>query len=375
MGSKKAMLENGLGDILRTNIQSSSRFVDLFSGSGIVSCYIAKSYSVPVISLDIQNYSMILAKSVIERQTSVNFKLLERTWIDTTKIRIRNSKYWQTASQIEEKHDDIVNYVRVSRNLCGSNVTTIGPIWNSYGGHYFSPKQSLIFDYLIKYLPHKEPFKTVSLAALIVAASKCVASPGHTAQPFQPTKTAGKFILESWSKDPFICVYKALEEICPQHARIKGSAIAGDAIEYAKRLSEADLVFVDPPYSGVQYSRFYHVLETIANGGCGRVSWTGRYPPIEERIQSRFCNKGQSRLALANLLENLSKTGCTVIFTYPDRECSNGLSGDFVKYVSRNWYRINEKKVFTNFSTLGGNNGNRDARQPSYELILTLTPK
>ena len=91
-----------------------------------------------------------------------------------------------------------------------------------------------------------------------------------------------------------------------------------------------DLVIVDPPYSSVQYSRFYHVLETIARGTCGPVSGQGRYPAINERPQSSWSNKGTSQFALKMLLEKLSVTGCTVIFTFPSSETSNGLSGNAI---------------------------------------------
>src|SRR5207245_3922435 len=75
------------------------------------------------------------------------------------------------------------------------------PITNAYGGHYYSPRQAVWIDALRANLPSREPAKTVAHAALIQAASQCAAAPGHTAQPFQPTRTAKRFIEEAWSKD------------------------------------------------------------------------------------------------------------------------------------------------------------------------------
>lgn len=281
---------------------------------------------------------------------------------------------WKSSTAID-KINNILIRVKKSRKICSETVSRIGPIWNSYGGHYYSPSQSLTFDYLLKYLPSDQYERTICLAAIITAASKCAAAPGHTAQPFQPTDTAGKYLIEAWQRDPIYYCKQALYEICPRHARKSGVAYVDDALNVASGLSNQDLVFVDPPYSGVQYSRFYHVLETLAKGQCGPVEGVGRYPSIIERPQSPFSNKGQSQKALKTLLENLSHSGCTVIFTFPNNECSNGLSGDDVITNAKTMFKIDKQIIKGRFSTLGGNNNIRDARQESSELILLMHPR
>jgi len=148
------------------------------------------------------------------------------------------------------------------------------------------------------------------LAACIAAASECVASPGHTAQPFQPTKGAGKYILESWRRDPLERCKNNLEFLCPKFAKVPGSVITADAQNVISQLNSRDLVFIDPPYSGVQYSRFYHVLETIAR--CNKqisVSGVGRYPSLDERPQSKFSNISQAKDALKLILKRYCRKG------------------------------------------------------------------
>ncbi|MCB9133375.1 MAG: DNA adenine methylase [Anaerolineales bacterium] len=49
-----------------------------------------------------------------------------------------------------------------------------------------------------------------------------------------------------------------------KHANRKGILPKLAMLQIAATLNNNDLVFVDPPYSSVQYSRFYHVLETVA---------------------------------------------------------------------------------------------------------------
>src|SRR5205823_11384037 len=120
---------------------------------------------------------------------------------------------------------------------------------------------------------------------------------------------------------------EAMDLICPRHATVTGTAVISDAVTIAGRLSPDDLVVADPPYSDVQYSRFYHVLETIARNERSVVEGRGRYPPLASRPQSDFSKRGMSKNALIDLLSTLSAARSSVIFTFPRGETSNGLSG------------------------------------------------
>jgi adenine-specific DNA methylase len=125
----------------------------------------------------------------------------------------------------------------------------------------------------------------------------------------------------------------------------------------------------------VHYSRFYHVLETIARGRCGAVEGVGRYPPPKERPNSAYSRKDKSSDAMHRLLATLAGRGCRVVLTFPKEECSNGLSGDMLEEMAGSHFKVIRKAVKTRFSTLGGNTSNRAARNVSDELILVLRPK
>jgi hypothetical protein len=286
----------------------------------------------------------------------------------------RKSNFWKQAQDLNETDCDITDKVQKSRRLC-EQYSEIGPVWNAYGGYYFSPLQALTFDHMLSFLPKNEHLRTVCIATIISTASKCAASPGHTAQPFQPTETSGQFIESSWSNDPIVLAKKDINEVCLRHAKVKGDAFIADALDVASKLSSTDLVFIDPPYSDVQYSRFYHVLETIARLQHIDVNGTGRYPPISQRPQSGFSRKGDSLKSLKILLQGIRKSGSKIIFTFPKGDCSNGLSGNLIKTVATELFRVEEQLVDGRFSTLGGNNSKRASRMTSHEMILTMTPK
>ena len=324
MGSKRTMLRNGLGEILLTEACSASRVVDLFCGAASVSWFAATELGKEVISCDLQQYATILAGAVVKRTKPVKASAVD-AWLSRV-VRTRSRlKGWQPAAKLESSSLSTKTWRRSSQELCSSDdVAKSSLITRCYGGHYFSPTQALSIDAMLRALPDDSELRELFLAATIIAASSCVAAPGHTAQPFKATKTAAKFLREAWLRDPLSYARKALSDLCPRHAVRRGQALVCDANEMAKQLGSNDVVFVDPPYSAVQYSRFYHVLETIARGACGEVEGVGRYPPYEERPNSRYSRKGTSTQAIYELLSTLAENECTVVLTFPQAECSNG---------------------------------------------------
>jgi adenine-specific DNA methylase len=370
------MLQNGLGDLLRAESSSAGRVVDLFCGAASVSWFAATNLGKPVVACDLQTYAAVLAGAVVRRTTALDSGRLCEVWLDAARVLRSKMKGWKRAVALDRGAINTATWRKRAQELCASDIgATTSLVWTKYGGHYFSPTQSLSFDAMLTLLPTEQEPRDVCLAAVIVAASRCAASPGHTAQPFKASRTAGRYLREAWKRDAFIYAHQALNEMCPLHATVPGKAAVADANDAAKSLAESDLVFLDPPYSGVHYSRFYHVLETIARGRCGAVEGVGRYPPPKERPNSAYSRKDKSSDAMHRLLATLAGRGCRVVLTFPKEECSNGLSGDMLEEMAGSHFKVIRKAVKTRFSTLGGNTSNRAARNVSDELILVLRPK
>lgn len=371
MGSKRTMLSNGLGELLGREIQSANRFVDLFTGSGAVAIHIARQFPVPVAAVDLQQYSAVVTSAVVGRQRHLGWQIIWEEWEAQA---LKAFKVSSTPNFSDLTQTNVQRF----RGWCAKQKGM--PITKAYGGHYFSPQQAVWIDALRANLPTKKSARIVALAALIQAASQCAAAPGHTAQPFQPTLTALPFLQDAWTRNIVLRTKKALSELAGICALKRGSAKVADANDFAQKLYESDLVFIDPPYSGVHYSRFYHVLETIAQGECGPVSGVGRYPDATLRPRSRYSLKTESANALDELLKNVSSRGAKAILTFPNHECSNGLSGEQVCEVAQQHFSVEEQIVASRFSTLGGRNngGNkkhgRAARHDAQELILVLRP-
>ena len=81
-----------------------------------------------------------------------------------------------------------------------------------------------------------------------------------------------------------------------------------------------DLIYVDPPYTAQQYSRFYHIPEVlvryrfpelqVVNGNVTR----GLYPA--DRFKSRFCSKRQAKNAFADVFTFAERNNSSLIISY-----------------------------------------------------------
>lgn len=80
MGSKRAMLTNGLGHLIEEKARGRSRFVDLFCGSGAVSAFVAQRAKLPVLASDLQEYATTLTEAVICRTGSFDAIVTTESW-------------------------------------------------------------------------------------------------------------------------------------------------------------------------------------------------------------------------------------------------------------------------------------------------------
>ena len=98
---------------------------------------------------------------------------------------------------------------------------------------------------------------------------------GTRHSPFSQRAAQEKYLEKFLEGRPAVQSGARSKSLASIHAKQIGASKVADANKAAHQVREGDLVFLDPPYSGVHYSRFYHVLETIARRmrrGLGRRS-------------------------------------------------------------------------------------------------------
>lgn len=374
MGSKAALLQGPLGNLVLTEAAEADQFVDLFSGSGAVGNAVAEQLEVPVLSADLQQYSQILSAAIIERTKPLAGSEVIQEWLSSAKTLLQSDEaYARTEATPATLNEEDVMSARVASNAEGAS----GFITAHYGGHFYSRRQAMALDGLFRTLPDAAPARTLAFATLLRAASVCAAAPGHTAQPFQPTATLLPYIQKAWSRDVFAEVERGVDLMGSRHARVMGRAVVSDAHKLAEQLDDGDVVFLDPPYSSVQYSRFYHVLEGIARGGWAKVTGAGRAPALADRSSSAFSRRGSASKSFGDLLQTLRERECRVIVTFPDAEASNGLSSEaIVKMATESWH-VTTTLIDSTHSTLGGSadEGGRGGRRKLQEAVIVLRPR
>ena len=386
MGHKGKMLPV-LGDILHHYADGAERIADPFCGSAAVSWFLAENTDKEIISGDIQSFAVARAKAVVERTESFAPDQMIKSWFERANVLVEQvaGHFPNNLRSIEPNLTEpkqIKQVVTQSRKFCRdvlpvvfNDLGGVWPISKAYGGYYYSPVQALIFDALRQCLPSKTDMRKVALAALVEAVSRAAAAPGHTAQPFQPTESSAKYIIEAWTRNSWNLVKNAVEEMSHRAAMVKGKGIVGDFRKTVARLNKGDLVFADPPYSGVHYSRFYHALETVARGVEFEPEGRGRYPSIDDRPSSEFSKKTTAKNAAKQLLDECSERQATLILTFPTRGASNGLeASDYVEYGRTLFSNVQIEEVESDFSTLGGNKKHREARQACNESIICFVP-
>lgn len=109
-----------------------------------------------------------------------------------------------------------------------------------------------------------------------------------------------------------------------------------DANKLARRIS-ADVAFVDPPYNSRQYSRFYHVMETIAKWDKPPLSGKAMKPPLEN--MSEYC-RVNAPIVFNDLIQNLNVR--YIVVTYNNTYDSKSSS-------SRNKITLNQIKEILNY--------------------------
>lgn len=332
-------------------------FLDLFSGSGVVAGHAARG-GFAVVASDVQEYSRVLASAFLsprrlrlssaaeviahaqsERQIQSaplrELFELEESARDAWRLRRDPMPLCRLLDRgafvsIDDEGDARASLFDRSANCALPNDAAI---LKHYGGLYFSCRQAFDLDCLIHALRWVDVGDDmVALrAGLLTTASTIVTSVGNQfAQPLRPTHPDGapkpgaaQRISTQWSRDVLTEFARASEmwsRLAPVRATRAHEAICADyRLALDEHLSSAAIVYADPPYTRDHYSRFYHVLETIARGDS---PWALKHGPAPravyrtDRHQSPFCVRSQAVDAFAALFERVARAEALLLLSY-----------------------------------------------------------
>lgn len=205
-----------------------------------------------------------------------------------------------------------------------------------FGGSYFSYEQAVELDCVAAIAADAFPAELADVftAALLSTASDSVNTVGKQfAQPIRPRAKNGtvkRHLLAKIDRDRRLDVRRTflvwLERYLNHKVPGVGNvAVRADYREALRRFSgEYSVVYADPPYTRDHYSRFYHVLETMARrdnpaiarspGSAEHELSRGLYR--DDRHQSPFCIKSQAAGAFRDLFGLAVQGGANMVVSY-----------------------------------------------------------
>lgn len=321
MGSKRELLDFIKSSINELDIQS-NHFCDLFSGTSIVGCSLKDEYNVQI--NDIQIYSAVFANTYLP-----NIKSL----IDISELGNIREKATFYVEEFNEKYQDlsfdytsIDNFVdfkkleEVQQELINNNFEVGFHLFSKYySGTYWTYNQCVWIDSIRavaeEYRGRIEYF--VILSSLIYAMSYTSQSTGHFAQFRDVTETNMNDIMSYRLRDIWSYFEKKFIEILSvidEESVNQYSITTLDYLDCLRLLENNSIVYADPPYSSVHYSRFYHAIETLIKYDYPHVRYKGRYR--EDRHQSPFGKKTEVKIAFQKLFKGVKERNSHLILSY-----------------------------------------------------------
>lgn len=214
----------------------------------------------------------------------------------------------------QDAYDDkkLKSYLKKYKSIDKSKLND-NYVSKNYGDKYFCCDDAKLIgeireDIQIEYQAGKlnEHEFNILLASLLYSFDKCANTVGH---------------YEAYIKGKEIRACFTFELIEPIKTRNKISIYREDANELAKNIS-ADIAFIDPPYNSRQYSRFYHVMETIVKWDKPKLVGTAMKPPEEN--MSNYC-RNSAPVVFEDLIQNLNVKYIVVTYnnTYDSKSSSS----------------------------------------------------
>ena len=330
MGSKASILEwvvEGINEVYR-----GGGVCDLFSGSAILSAAIGRQ--VPVYSNDIQHYSQALAGLYLNAWRTQEAPTAKELLDEAEELvrqcggQLSNSLRYNTVSSLS----DFLEVERRNRNMIGERFDHPWSYFlRVYSGTWWSAEQCLWIDAMRQVIDRRKdtPCFDLMMVCLMHAMAYTSQGTGHYAQ-YRDAKNEASLrdIMTYRTRDPrpyFERKYASTLAALPSSPPALQHEIT--ALDYRDRLQSLPpcVVYADPPYCFVHYSRFYHALETLylydepALQIKGGSVVKGRYR--EQRHQSPFCIRSQVSDAFEALFRGVADSRSNLVLSY----CNTGM--------------------------------------------------
>lgn len=401
-GSKKRLLPF-IKNVISKYLGRGKVVFDIFAGTHAVGYALKDSYK--VIANDAEIYSYIIGKCLITNKNRLCLKNIQDVFDkkyseNYNKLALQYPEYVTEQELISKKDiDGLIEFYNDLKNIweCGyinrfsGQKNNIYHLFTTYYSNtYFGLKHSMQIDsirYAIEQFKNTENYYYL-MTALFFAMKECVFSKdGHMAQPLDRIKNK-KILLKRREKNLLDIFLNKLAEF--QNINLFKTSnndnvvlnLSLNEIFDKNSLINTDLIYADPPYTDMQYSRYYHLLETVTRYDYPKLSYyrgkisKGLYR--ENRFQSPLSQHSSAKADIDKLIQNAKRLHKIIIFSYaypidPIKQKSDrytmtidDLIGMFKKHFGESVYI--EKETFAHC-----NNSTKEVKKV-YEYLIIGVP-
>lgn len=351
-GSKRRLLDFILSNS-KKYLSEDSVILDIFCGTGSVA-EMFKNEGFTVCANDSENYSRNIAFSLLNGlDDDLDLDQINSHYEDNY---LKLSKNFSEALKTEEslissRKTEIVEFdLALPKIWKGEGVTLYGKNYAAetelrnasgnlpfclfttyYSGYYFGLKQSIQIDSIRYAIEQCNSNNEVLLTCLYYAMKEATFSKdGHMAQPLNRAKNLRR-LFKCREKDIYEIFRKKLNDFKTEKKPCRQSRVFNlpfeELILDTNIMHGVDFIYADPPYTDMQYSRYFHLLNTVTaydypdlTRKNGKLT-TGLY--ADNRFQSKISNKKSALPELSDLMHVAKRNGCVLAFSYAfpvDRE-------------------------------------------------------
>lgn len=285
MGAKSRLLDFIVPNILEMTNENDT-VVDIMAGSYAIS-YALKKYR-RVVSNDIQQYSAVIGEALMLNQ--------------------------DTSISSHSALDDLASNYQSNLESQKFNL-----FYTCYADTYFSKRQCLDIDsirYAISCIDNK--FKrALYMCALMNAMCLVQSTPGHFAQ-YMPNTNPRIVKLQQMSMfDEFLRSCSLYTDIV--FSKFDNRVMCDDFhnILNFELLGRPSLIYLDSPYTQEQYSRFYHLLETLVKYDWPEIKFKAKYRC--DRFMSKFCYKRSVENEFRTLFDFCLNNNVKIVISYSNK--------------------------------------------------------
>ncbi|MFI5163274.1 MAG: DNA adenine methylase [Sphingobacteriales bacterium] len=377
MGSKREIINFVVDAINSLNVKN-VWLCDLFAGTGVVSGSLKGKYNIH--ANDIQAYSSVLSRTYLSNLKGA----VKPEEIDIIRLKANKLvnefllKYPQLNFDYSEA-DTIEKFIKIEEKqqvLLNYNFETGFSLFaKNFSGTYWSYDQCVWIDSIRAVADQYEgriEYNAI-LSSLIFAMSYVSQSTGHYAQYRDATKDNMLDILSYRKRDIWIYFEKKFKELTLNLNGEANKEYRVTTLDYADCLRIIDdgaIVYADPPYQSVHYSRFYHALETLVRYDYPKVLHKGRYR--DDRHQSPFCKKTTVKKAFKLLFEAIKEKNAHLVLSYSD---TGMIELAEIKIIANHIFKNDYKFKLLEKDHIHSTMGRSDERQQEVKEYILLFKK